>query len=270
MGPNTLSPKSVDKQSRLYFHLKEFFKNAKVMLPGLDVAIANQNSITKGWVASTKTIEEIQEEMKAVYYNIAYNLLEDDSYLINYPHHYLPIAENAPRIVLLDDMGVAGGIYSKDYGILALNMKFARHSNPLYFTVVLLHEVAHWRDADANTTVLDANVREDWDHTLWLNDTPVELASQLSEFASDDEDLQFAAGISRIKEYNELKIILEAVARTKSVIGVSNKYHSFKDVFNGGDYSILTEEGKNRFNTLWPASSEVKPRATGQIGGVWD
>lgn len=270
--PNTLiaTAPRLDKRSRLYFHLKRFFENANVMLPGLDVAISNQNRVTKGWVASDNSIEDIHEEMKLVYYNIAYNLLEDDSYLLNYPHHYLPIAENAPRIVFLDDMGDSGGIYAKSFGLLALNMKFARHSNPLYFTTTLLHEVAHWRDADENVTAMDAKAVEDWDYTVWLNDNPTELYKQLSEFASDDVELQFSAGIDRIKEYKEFHIILEAVARTKAVIGVSNKYHSFEDVFNDGDYSILTEEGKKRFNTLWPASSQTKPQTTEQIGSVWD
>jgi len=269
--PNTLASTKIDKRARLYYHLKDFFKNLLIHHDGFATAVAAQNHITKGMkmMHADESIDTIQENLKSVFYKIAYELVPDNAYILNYPKHYLPLTSEGVKIIMLEDYEGSGGSWHFRYGLLLLNYKFAQHSNPLWFASVLTHEVAHIRDIDANDTAVEIKSLDEFNPSRWLNGTPQELVEVLSDFSIDDADMRLAAGMDKIAKYHEIKIILEVIARIQSVIALTNKYHKLEDVFNNGDYSILTEEGIDRFEkAFWPAIKTPTKSVT--VGSIWD
>lgn len=265
--PNTLVSPKIDKRARLYNHLKLLFEGSNVDFPGLRSAIDKQLGVTKGLVQYPDSDWPMVESAGRDFIIRVTDLVEDNSYILNYPKTYLESSLTKPKIVWLKEMPVnVWGRYLPRFNLLMLHTKYIHHD--VYFLQTVVHEIVHWQDLLGTKP----------------NNSQYQLGSEYNLndwFTTDVESvISYLAGIPNLpietfvalSQYAHRQVFAEIVARIKSLVALSSKYHSLEDIISEKGVGMFTPAALDRISIAWPRLPENKPDLIDIFKGstIWD
>lgn len=262
------TPAVINKRFRLRSHLTEFFKDWHSRMPSTFQTILRDITMD-----DYTEFESWDADMIPNWIEAMVDILPDESYILKYPHFYLPITTDKPKVILLENLEIQSflglswpeafyGFYDNGTNMIVMNMSLCLN-NPIEGLITIIHEYAHKRSMDEGVLpdgpvwvgdlIFSSFYPSEIDYTDWFIGDKSNFEIRLMAYGMERD----IANIGAYSTYSQK--VAEVFVRMKANVAVNNKYHNLEDLFDKGKvdtlFTTLFQEYAKQF--VWPGKKQL-------------